>query len=210
MNWFISLVTIDIYIIDLSTIIPGEIAAIFTLSFSGNSPGSWQSDHRQEERVKVAPNLPIRRLVKFPGTVPGLVNIQHSYWTWPSRNSEFSHWKRGFSIVVLVYQRVDLKICSIYCFCLLFLGIKTYEIPYFRVMKLHSVNFAVHKVPGFWAQSVPAFLHSSLSKMSYPLALVFAEVSLKIPNDLGCFHKPPLRVPMLYASVSSVGIVFES
>ena len=31
---------------------------------------------------------------------------QNSYWKWPSRNSEFSHEKWWFSIVMLVYQRV--------------------------------------------------------------------------------------------------------
>ena len=33
-------------------------------------------------------------------------NDYHSYWKWPSRNSEFSHYKLCFIIVILVYQRV--------------------------------------------------------------------------------------------------------
>ena len=35
------------------------------------------------------------------------------YWKWPSRNSGFSHWKWCFSIIMLVYQRVQVPVASL-------------------------------------------------------------------------------------------------
>ena len=46
------------------------------------------------------------KLGKIMGNLPGLVNVYSlRTWKWPSRNSEFSHEKWWFSIVVCIFTR---------------------------------------------------------------------------------------------------------
>ena len=78
---------------------------------------------QKERRRLLSPNFWVQNWASS-----GKNCVIHSYWTWPSRNSWFTHSKWWFSIVMLVYQRVnkfqDRLWFSIVCCSLLWIGSK--------------------------------------------------------------------------------------